>query len=271
MTGFAWRLSPRLALLLAPMAAALAPSGAIAACDYAASASCSYTSGPTRPLDGSPRSGVYSAQPAPRYAAPRDAAPRGLISSYGAPPERPAIWNGLYAGVQGSYRWANTSIPGSIAPDLTTRGAQLGGHFGMNFQSDRVVIGLESDLMLGSAAATSTGVGAALSMRDSWTSTFRARAGYAFGNVLVYGTGGVAMAGQDVTLSGGGSSTQLSDVRLGYVVGGGFEYKVTPQISTRLEGLHYGYKDAAIGLAGASYPVRQSSNTLKAGVSFHFN
>ena len=268
MTAFARRSPASLALWLAPLASAtvfssvaFAQSSSSRAQPYADP----YRSGSTRPLDGSPRSGVYSTKPAPSYETTR----RGVGAPVG-PRELPAIWSGLYVGVQGGYRWSNTEVTG--VPAISTKGFQGGGHIGYNFQtSSNLVLGLETDLMLGGATSSSTNGATTATMRDTWNSSVRARAGYAFGPALLYGTGGIAIAGQDLTLSNGAASANFSDMRLGYVVGAGVEYKFTPQISGRIEGLHYGYRDSSVSWAAGSQVVKQDSNVLRGGLSFQFN
>jgi outer membrane immunogenic protein len=225
-----------------------------------------YRSGPTRPLDGSPRKGVYSAQPAPSYETPR----RDLG---GGQPlyEPPAIWRGFYFGAQAGHRWTNASASGSSLPAITTKGAQAGGFVGTNFVSGPVVLGLEADLMVGSSSASTASAGTTLSMKDTWTSTFRARAGYAFGPTLLYGTAGVVLAGQDIALKSGTISSAMTDARVGLAWGAGIEMKVAPQASVRLEGLHYSYRDAVLNTGTGPQSVKQDSTTIRAGVAFQFN
>ena len=175
MTAFARRSPASLALWLAPLASAtvfssvaFAQSSSSRAQPYADP----YRSGSTRPLDGSPRSGVYSTKPAPSYETTR----RGVGAPVG-PRELPAIWSGLYVGVQGGYRWSNTEVTG--VPAISTKGFQGGGHIGYNFQtSSNLVLGLETDLMLGGATSSSTNGATTATMRDTWCamsaqSTFR--------------------------------------------------------------------------------------------------
>ena len=100
MTAVARRLPAPLALWLALLAsvalfplAAVAQSGASSAQPYGQPYSDPYKSGPTRPLDGSPRSGVYATNPVPSYETPR----RNLSAADGVG-DIPAIWRGLYIG-----------------------------------------------------------------------------------------------------------------------------------------------------------------------------
>ncbi len=248
------------------------PGAAVAQTSYGQPYTDPYRSGPTRPLDGSPRSGVYSAQPAPRYEqTPRyEAAPRGLGSAP-APIDAPAIWRGLYIGLQAGHRWTTTETANANFSSLQARSAQFGGHIGTNYQSGPVVVGLEGDLMVGRGSATTVGAGASLSLKDTWTSTLRARAGVTFGPALLYATGGVAVAGQDLTLKSSTLSSATSDARLGLVVGGGLEMQLTEQLSARVEGLHYSYKDQSLNWGTTNVPVRQDSNVIRGGISYRFN
>jgi outer membrane immunogenic protein len=230
-----------------------------------------YRSGPTRPLDGSAR-GVYSAQPAPKYgrAARAEAAPLGYSPSAG-PTDAPPIWRGLYAGLQGGYRWTNTDATSSGLSALSTRGAQFGGHIGSNYQTGNVVLGLEGDLMLGGSSSSTTSLGTTFALKDSWTSTLRARAGYSFGPALLYATGGIAVAGQDVSLKSTTLSAAMTDARVGLVVGAGLEMMLTQQVSARIEGLRYSYRDSVLNFGTVNQSVKQDSNVLRAGVSYRFN
>ena len=253
---------------IAPMLAL--PTVSIAQTYATGSGPYSYTDGPTRPLDGTPRSGVYSAQPAPRYETPRYETPRGNLGS--AAPESyapPPIWNGLYVGAHAGYRFSSTAVEGWNVPAVSQSGFQGGGHLGYNFQTGNAVFGVESDLTFGSASSTSTLSGAALMMRDSWSSTLRGRIGYAFGPALLYGTGGLALADQQVTLTS--PALSASNLRVGYVLGGGIEYKFSPKVSTRVEALHYGYNDRNLNWASSAQGVKQDSNVVRAGVTYHFN
>jgi outer membrane immunogenic protein len=92
-----------------------------------------------------------------------------------------------------------------------------------------------------------------------------------FGPALLYATGGVAMAGQDLMLKSSTLSAAMSDARLGLVVGGGLEMQLTQQLSARIEGLHYQYRDTALTWGAAGQSVKQNSNVIRAGVSYRFN
>jgi outer membrane immunogenic protein len=245
------------------------PISAVAQSSYGQRNADAYKSGPTRPLDNSPR-GVYSAKAAPSYAhSPRDEpAPLGYGS---AAPASPPIWQGLYAGLQSGYRWTNTDAAGSGLPALSNRGAQFGAHMGLNYQINDFVLGVEGDLMLGNSTASTTSLGTTLALKESWTSTLRGRVGYSFGPALLYATGGLALAGQDLSLLTSTLATTMTDTRVGLVGGLGLEMRLTQQLSARIEGLRYSYRDSILNLGTSNLPVKQDSNVVRGGLSYRFN
>lgn len=265
MTVFARHLPVRRACWLAPLLAAL-PTPLLAQ-QYGQPYSDPYRSGPTRPLDGSRRTGVYSATPAPSYEATR--------SNLGPSEpgyDAPSIWRGVYAGVHGAQRWSNTTAVDSGLPRLSTSGLQLGGHIGGNTQIGNFVVGAEADLTFGNASgATATSAGNSMTVHDSWTSTFRGRAGYAFGPALLYATGGVAVAGQDLTFRTTSVASTLTDTRFGLVFGAGVELKLAQQVSARIEGLRTTYRDQSLASVGIGQATRQDNSVIRAGISYHFN
>ena len=96
--------------------------------------------------------------------------------------------------------------------------------------------------------------------------SLRGRLGFAFDRVLVYGTGGLALASGSNNNAFGwnnGSST-----RLGRTAGAGLEYAFAPNWSARLE---YRYSDFGRGNNGwLASSVRRTENAVRVGVSYHF-
>jgi outer membrane immunogenic protein len=167
-------------------------------------------------------------------------------------------WTGVYGGVHGGV--GAGSIRGGSA-----NGGLIGGQVGFNAQADRVVLGVEGDV-------TSSGFehkgfnGGGQTFRQKWVGTVRGRAGYAFDQVLVYGTGGFA-----------GAQTQLQDFAgksskstVGWAVGAGAEAKVTERVSVRGELMHYSLGTATYSTPIATYKLDQRTNVLRAGVNYRF-
>lgn len=222
-----------------------------------------YLQGPTRPMDGSPRRGVYSAQPAPRY----EHTPERL--GYDAlPPDRPPIWGGLYVGATGGYGWQSTKMDAFGLPGVTQGGSRFGGHAGYNWQLSKFVVGVEGDISRGHTSSSTTLGGASAMMETSWQTTFRARAGVSIGQALVYVTAGAALNNQKLTVTTAAPSLSSSNQRFGTVFGGGIEMMLTSRLSTRLEALHFDMRDGDRMLGGSA---KQSDNVVRAGLTFHFN
>jgi outer membrane immunogenic protein len=167
-------------------------------------------------------------------------------------------WTGLYAGAHGGVG------AGSIRGGSAT-GGLIGGQVGFNAQADRVVLGVEAD-------ATSSGFehkgfnGGGQTFRQKWIGTLRGRAGYAFDQVMPYGTIGVAA-----------SSNEFSDVSgkadkktLGWAAGAGVEAKLTDRISARGEIIHYALGTGTYNTPVATYRLDSRTNVLRAGVNYRF-
>ncbi len=167
-------------------------------------------------------------------------------------------WTGLYAGLHGGVGAGN--IRGGSA-----HGGLVGGQVGFNAQADRVVLGLEAD-------ATSSGFehkgfnGGGQTFRQKWVGSIRGRAGYAFDQVLVYGTGGVAGAQTQFQDFVGKSNRQT----VGWAVGAGAEVKLTDRVSARGEVMHYSMGTATYNTPVATYRLDQRTNVLRAGVNYRF-
>lgn len=167
-------------------------------------------------------------------------------------------WTGLYGGVHGGVG------AGSIRGGTAT-GGLVGGQVGFNAQADRVVLGVEGDI-------TSSGYehkgfnGGGQTFRQKWIGTLRGRGGYAFDQVLVYGTAGVASAQNQFSDFTGSSTKQTA----GWAVGAGAEVKLTERVSARGELMHYSLGSANFTTPVATYKLDSRTNVLRAGVNYRF-
>jgi outer membrane immunogenic protein len=185
------------------------------------------------------------------------------------------------------------SIPGN-AFTLNDTGFLVGGQIGYNFAFGKVVLGVEADIAYTSIDATSTFLQPfGCCVRDTFLhqelsslSTVRGRLGYAFDNVLLYATGGLAV-GQveysfrltDPSLVGfaGDSNSKLA---VGYTGGAGIEIKFG-QWSLKTEYLFYDLGKETltapflIGGAQEPFTFRPEFHTqghiVRIGTNFHFN
>ena len=126
-------------------------------------------------------------------------------STSGSPAyELPSIWRGLYGGVH----LGNADTGGD-------NGFVGGVQLGYNWQTQRIVYGVEGDISLSGAHSI------------DWLASLRGRVGYLIQpRVLVYGTAGLGL------VNGGGTDA-------GFVYGLGVEGKLTRTMSARLEYLAY--------------------------------
>ncbi len=176
-------------------------------------------------------------------------------------------WSGAYVGGSLGYGELNYSgvfdgdgtIPpsasGGYAEDLDINSASFGLYGGYNWQSDRIVYGIEvsANVFDGEDLTEERN----MSGRDfiagefDWTASLRGRVGYAQHNTLAYVTGGVVWAGAEYTaIEGAEASSDRGTIDFddaGAVVGLGVEHAVTDQIILRLEGLAYFFDDYVDG------------------------
>ncbi|MCP4933897.1 MAG: porin family protein [bacterium] len=180
-------------------------------------------------------------------------------------PEFTADWNDFYVGVSGGVAGNNARIvdlnsgvfnEGGASADLSSIAGTYGVQAGLNWQMGSVVLGLEADF---SGTNYDEGYGFDnitpdndffASAKMNWLSTLRAKAGLAYGNTLVYVTGGLAFADVDfcATRDDGATScrgTSAHEVKgdailAGFAAGTGVEFKISDALSIKTEYLFVG-------------------------------
>jgi len=197
-------------------------------------------------------------------------------------------WSGFYAGVGGGYGFGKLTwfyLPGGPGPALDRRvsGALVGGTAGYNWQFGNIVFGFESDLDWANMRG-STSCPAANFSCDSKVDAFgttRARLGWAFDRLLVYGTGGMALARtaiQTVNLLGNPIAPSGTPINgqsrwpLGWTAGAGLEWALTDSWSAKLEWLYAEFAKQAYGVdANQQVDAQDHTNFVRAGVNYRFN
>jgi outer membrane immunogenic protein len=215
-------------------------------------------------------------------------------------------WTGFYAGVNGGGAWSDpvtankifdvTNATGALnlkdVNGLTPAGGFGGGQIGYNWQGifgPQVVFGIEADLQGGdisdSSRSSVSGNGFAMPAPGStfrstydlnYFGTVRGRLGYAFDQTLIYATGGFAYGGVDYKGVATRNKTPFDtlydvrrdDVDTGYAVGGGVEFRVSPNWSIKAE---YQYIDLGEDrlTAGAGEKPGVNTATIKVENEFH--
>lgn len=210
-----------------------------------------------------------------------------------APP--PITWAGFYIGAHAGYGWADADWRARPALDDLTNGFVFsgerfshdpkgwlgGGQIGYNFQTGRIVWGVEATLS-GADINEETRLFPALlsttrletSIDTLWTVT--GRLGYDWGRVLTYAKAGYA--GADVELSARdpveGFRVTDSNTHHGWTVGGGIEFLATENV---VLGLEYNFYDFGEEDYGARFltarPLVEADvdlHTVTARVSYKF-
>jgi len=215
----------------------------------------------------------------------------------------PPLWTGFYVGVNGGGSFGasenlrvRNDFDGTEADigQFFRDGGFGGGQVGYNWSGfgwgNQVVLGVVTDIQ-------GSDIGSSFDRNDlnysfapalfhasqniDFFGTVRGRLGYAFGNALVYGTGGFAYANVDTKLNinspSGGFTNALSSnqIETGWVAGGGVEYLFSPSWSAMVE---YQYIDlgdqtlSAIASDGVIDRMHFDNNfsTVRAGINYHF-
>lgn len=194
-------------------------------------------------------------------------------------------WTGFYIGAQGGYASGTSNqtftnpAPGGTTGNYNISGGVGGVTVGFNWQADpRWVLGVEGDLSGGrinGSTGSSPTYGCAVICTSSvqWFDTFRGRAGYAFNNALIYGTGGLAY-GRINTSFGTGFPGVVSNDRSGWTAGAGIEYGFAPHWSAKVEYLFVDFNTFtwtnAGGCAGLNCTTFDRFNVVRAGINYNF-
>ncbi|WP_371346909.1 outer membrane protein [Ancylobacter sp. IITR112] len=162
-------------------------------------------------------------------------------------------WTGFYLGANAGYGWGTADA----SPDVD---GFLGGlQAGYNWQSGGpLVLGVEADIQYADVASSAFTL--------DYFGTVRARIGYAFDQVLVYGTGGFAY--------GGGSYERLglTDDRnhFGWTLGAGAEYALGNNWSVKGEYLYVDLGKETYASYFGPRDIGVSTNIVRGGVNYRF-
>jgi outer membrane immunogenic protein len=188
--------------------------------------------------------------------------------------------------VQDSFLGAG-STNGITTVSPSPSGVVIGGQIGCDYQfASSWVIGIEGAVS-GSTMKNSRTVGLPLGNPDTavvkastdFLPSVTVRLGYAIDNVLVYGKGGVALAGDRFNVTGSFAGTPFAfeglDSRLGWTVGGGVDWAFSRHWSANIEYDYYQFghggvlmSDPINAFAGI-VDVKQSVQVVKVGLNFH--
>jgi outer membrane immunogenic protein len=171
-------------------------------------------------------------------------------------PLNASSWAGPYLGATVGYEW------GDVDNNPTHPSGAAGGvEAGYNWQFGNFITGAEADINLSAADDTF----APWQFSNPWFGTVRGRAGVAIGNVLIFGTAGLAYGSLEAQTAGNLSETHTS---VGWTAGGGVEVGFAPHWSAKAEWLYLDFADRNYTVTGTSNGL--SANLLRLGVNYHF-
>jgi outer membrane immunogenic protein len=207
----------------------------------------------------------------PPPAAPPPRAPVAYI------PVAPAFsWTGFYVGLNAGYAFGQsnwTSPLGSIGW-FNVNGALAGGTIGGNYQIGQLVVGAEGDFDWQNVRGSLVGGNrafASCASASNWVGTFRGRVGYAFDRVLLYATGGGAVANVKASLN---ALPWASSTELGWSSGFGVEVAMTDNWTAKAEYIAVGFQQPSCGLANCfaapAVSVKFYESMARGGVNYKF-
>jgi outer membrane immunogenic protein len=167
-----------------------------------------------------------------------------------------ADFSGVALGVDGGVALGS-------AGGANASGPAGGAHVGYNFQAAHIVGGVEADTMFGSIKTGSLGFA---SFSQNNLSSARVKGGYAFGDILGYGTIGWGFSTAHYEDPSGSKDKTIR----GLVFGVGAEYALTKTVSVRAEYLRYDFGNTTYATPFSSKPIYTDTNLLRVGASVHF-
>lgn len=180
---------------------------------------------------------------------------RGPAPYYSAAPTSSFNWTGGYVGANAGYQWGE--ITNSRVSPSGLEGGLQGGY---NWQSGQFVYGAETDLQITGTDDTF----APYKFSNPWFGTLRGRAGFAYNNMLFYGTLGLAYGG----LKGDIGGLTEDKTHMGWTAGLGMEVGFAPNWSAKVEYLYMDLSNRAYSITGVTNGYEASM--IRFGVNYHF-
>ncbi len=221
------------------------------------------------------------------------------------PPPPPLTWTGCYIGANVGGAWGRFTLEGPFGgtTDRSTNNASFvgGGQIGCDYQfAGGWVIGFRNmfdgttnsrDLAFNvvDAGGVLVGTGSA-ELRMRWFDALTGRIGYSWQpNSLLYFQGGAVWSRVEVDVVGTAAvpaaaplavpfAGSASTTKTGWTIGGGWEYKFSPQWSVFIEGNYYDFGSrertiftvAPVCAAGCVFGAKATAATALIGVNYKF-
>lgn len=218
--------------------------------------------------------GVASAADLPIY--PSSGVLPGMPSLY----SRAHVWSGIYVGVNagGAFgTFGGNATFGGVTADfgsVNASGFVGGGQVGAQMQYQHFVYGIEADFQGSSQDHSDTlsvlGTPVSFSGSMPWFATVRGRLGWAVDNVLLYGTGGMAIVDGKLSASALGVTWSTENSHIGWTAGGGVEWAFAPHWTAKAE---YLYVDSGnievVNIGGVAINGRIKDSIVRAGLNYY--
>jgi len=183
-------------------------------------------------------------------------------------------WSGFFVGSDAGsiFGGENALIAGAAATPDAER-LVTGGEAAANWQTGKWVIGVDGDLRFADIAEPETkgvnGLAYDSEADVTWFTTMRLRSGFALDNLLLYGTGGLAVTGTDFAVSVNPKDTYT---QTGWTAGAGMEWGLSEKAKAKVEFLYFDLdgRDGAIPGDGVRLRINPGSQSLRVGMDFQF-
>jgi outer membrane immunogenic protein len=216
-------------------------------------------------------------------------------------------FNDFIPGIGNILTFVPASFAGLPGGSTSNNSFMGGGQIGYNYQVNHVVFGVEADLdathirasLTRNATSFAAGfppgffgtVSANSTFESDWIASVRGRLGLAFDRLLLYGTGGIAIAGSRVNtafvytppaialpafVQPGPTGANSSQVLMGWTVGAGAEWAVTDAVSVGAEYRHsdFGSQNYLLGADIIPTPisenVKYTTDQVTVRANWHF-
>lgn len=199
---------------------------------------------------------------APAFAADAimDAPPAPAVPMEVAPV---ASWGGAYAGVNLGYAFNGRSHDETGNNRIDSDGFIGGGFVGYNYEMNNFVVGVEGDVNYNGRKGDNAGLEAKTGVDGS----LRGRLGYAVSpDILVYGTGGLALERLKLTDSIGSDTNTM----VGYTVGAGTDIKLTEAVFGRVEYRYTDFGKETFNTGGGDFEAKDRDHRVTFGVGMKF-
>ncbi|WP_182085711.1 outer membrane protein [Aureimonas sp. ME7] len=183
-----------------------------------------------------------------------------------APAASVYTWSGAYAGGFVGYNFANFDQSGGAS--FNGEGVVGGLYAGYNLQTERFVYGVEGDVGASdlSAGGFNVATGVPISADSTAFGSLRARVAIAYDPIMLFATGGLAVAHKELSLGG----AEDGQTHVGYTVGAGVEAKVTNDVTSRVEYRYSDFSSKTYELGNVTVSSGFDEHSIRAGLALKF-